>query len=60
MDPKGPPEGGPGDTFDMFNIGKVADTSVTWPIDNPINSAIFEQPKKMNNNRLLFLTVSKI
>ncbi|XP_043505940.1 PR domain zinc finger protein 10-like [Polistes fuscatus] len=60
MDPRGPPEGGPGDTFDMSNIGKVADTSVTWPIDSPINSAMYEQPKKMNNNRLLFLTVEYV
>lgn len=61
MDPRGPPEGAPGHSFEIatsLNIDKGADTSVNWPTDHAFASSLCEQPKKLNNNRLLFLTVS--
>lgn len=59
MDPRGPPEGAPVSSFEIPHIDKVTDTSVNWPIDHSLPSSMCEQPKKMNHNKLLFLTVSK-
>ncbi|EZA51044.1 hypothetical protein DMN91_003264 [Ooceraea biroi] len=58
MDPRGPPEGAPGESFEISSIDKVADTSVNWPTDHAFAS-LCEQPKKLNN-RLLFLTVEYV
>lgn len=57
MDPRGPPEGAPVNSFEIPNIDKVSDTSVNWSADHSLHSAVCEQPKKMSN-KLLFLTVS--
>lgn len=57
MDPRGPPEGAPAESFEISSIDRGADTSVNWPTDHPFASSLCEQPKKLNN-RLLFLTVS--
>lgn len=59
MDPRGPPEGAPVNSFEIHNIDKVSDNSVNWPTDHCFPSSTFELQKKMNNNKLLFLTVSK-
>ena len=56
MDPRGPPEGAPGDPLEISSIEKVTDVSENWSADNIVPSPLCEQPKKMNN-RLLFLTV---
>jgi len=56
MDPRGPPEGAPGESFEISNIDKGTDTSINWPTDHAFAS-LCEQTKKLNN-RLLFLTVS--
>ena len=58
MNSRGPPEGGPINSFEIPNIDKVSDTSVNWPADHTLPSSVCEQPRKMNN-KLLFLTVSK-
>ncbi|XP_066596847.1 PR domain zinc finger protein 10-like isoform X2 [Prorops nasuta] len=58
MDTRGPPEGAPVDSFEMPCIDKIADTSVSWPIDHAVSSFICE-PRK-TNNRLLFLTVEYV
>nr|XP_034187392.1 PR domain zinc finger protein 10-like [Osmia lignaria] len=60
MDPRGPPEGAPVSSFEIPNIDKVTDTSVNWPIDHSLPSSMCEQPKKMNHNKLLFLTVEYV
>jgi len=57
MDPRGPPEGAPAESFEISSIDKAADISVNWPTDHAFASSLCEQPKKLNN-RLLFLTVS--
>lgn len=57
MDPRGPPEGAPAESFEISGIDKAADISVNWPTDHAFASSLCEQPKKLNN-RLLFLTVS--
>lgn len=57
MDPRGPPEGAPAESFEISSIDRGADISVNWPTDHPFTSSLYEQPKKLNN-RLLFLTVS--
>lgn len=57
MDPRGPPEGAPAESFEISSIDRGADISVNWPMDHPFASSLCEQPKKLNN-RLLFLTVS--
>lgn len=59
MDPRGPPEGAPAESFEICSIDKGADTSVNWPIDHVFASSLCEQPKKFNN-RLLFLTVEYV
>ncbi|KAG7213418.1 hypothetical protein KM043_002703 [Ampulex compressa] len=59
MDPRGPPEGAPANSFEIPNIDKVADTTVNWPTDNSLSSSICDQPKKMSN-KLLFLTVEYV
>lgn len=59
MDTRGPPEGAPGESFEISNIDKGVDTSVNWPIDHAFTSSLYEPPKKVNN-RLLFLTVSRL
>lgn len=58
MDPRGPPEGAPGESFEISSIDKGADTSVNWPSDHAFAS-LCEQTKKINN-RLLFLTVEYV
>ncbi|XP_014468242.1 PREDICTED: PR domain zinc finger protein 10-like isoform X2 [Dinoponera quadriceps] len=63
MDPRGPPEGAPGHSFEIatsLNIDRGVDTSVNWPTDHSFSSSLYEQPKKLNNNRLLFLTVEYV
>ncbi|KOC69036.1 PR domain zinc finger protein 10 [Habropoda laboriosa] len=60
MDPRGPPEGAPANSFEIPNIDKVSDTSVNWPTDHSLPSSMCEQSKKMNNNKLLFLTVEYV
>ncbi|XP_029680437.1 PR domain zinc finger protein 10-like isoform X1 [Formica exsecta] len=59
MDPRGPPEGAPAESFEISSIDKGADTSVNWPIDHAFASSLCEQSKKLNN-RLLFLTVEYV
>ncbi|XP_031829350.1 PR domain zinc finger protein 10 [Nomia melanderi] len=59
MDPRGPPEGAPVNSFEIPNIDKVSDTSVNWSADHSLHSAVCEQPKKMSN-KLLFLTVEYV
>ncbi|XP_011144676.1 PR domain zinc finger protein 10-like [Harpegnathos saltator] len=62
MDPRGPPEGAPGHSFEIatsLNIDKGADISVNWPTDHAFASSLYEQPKK-SNNKLLFLTVEYV
>ncbi|KAG5336818.1 PRD10 protein, partial [Acromyrmex heyeri] len=56
MDPRGPPEGAPAESFEISSIDRGADISVNWPTDHPFTSSLCEQPKKLNN-RLLFLTI---
>ncbi|KAL0119453.1 hypothetical protein PUN28_007740 [Cardiocondyla obscurior] len=58
MDPRGPPEGAPAESFEISSIDR-GDTLVNWPTDHPFTSALCEQPKKLNN-RLLFLTVEYV
>lgn len=50
MDLRGPPEGAPINSFEI----SISDN---WPTDS-LSISMCEQ-KKMNNNKLLFLTVSK-
>lgn len=50
MDLRGPPEGAPVNSFEI----SISDN---WPTDS-LSISMCEQ-KKMNNNKLLFLTVSK-
>ncbi|XP_024870938.1 PR domain zinc finger protein 10-like isoform X1 [Temnothorax curvispinosus] len=59
MDPRGPPEGAPAESFEISSIDRGADISVNWPTDHPFASSLCEQPKKLNN-RLLFLTVEYV
>lgn len=59
MDPRGPPEGAPTNSFEINNIDKVSNNLVNWSTDHSLSSSMCEQQKKMNNNKLLFLTVSK-
>ncbi|XP_076673343.1 PR domain zinc finger protein 10 isoform X2 [Andrena cerasifolii] len=59
MNSRGPPEGGPINSFEIQNIDKVSDTSVNWPTDHTLPSSVCEQPRKMNN-KLLFLTVEYV
>lgn len=64
MDPRGPPEGPPGQSFEIsssLGIDKAADTSVNWSTaDHAFASSLCEQPSKKPNNRFLFLTVSNV
>ncbi|XP_011165614.2 PR domain zinc finger protein 10 isoform X1 [Solenopsis invicta] len=59
MDPRGPPEGAPAESFEISSIDRGADTSVNWPTDHSFATSLCEQPKKLNN-RLLFLTVEYV
>lgn len=70
MDPGGPPEGAPGDLLDMQGVDKVVDVADNWHSENSasasasasvsISPSISDQPRKIHNNRLLFLTVIHI
>ncbi|XP_043265284.1 PR domain zinc finger protein 10-like [Colletes gigas] len=59
MDPRGPPEGAPANSFEIPNIDKVSETLVNWPTDHSLPTSVCEQPKKMSN-KLLFLTVEYV
>ncbi|XP_053980870.1 PR domain zinc finger protein 10-like [Hylaeus volcanicus] len=59
MDPRGPPQGAPANSFEILNIDKVSETSVNWPTYHLLPSSMCEQPKKMSN-KLLFLTVEYV
>ncbi|XP_012283811.1 PR domain zinc finger protein 10 isoform X2 [Orussus abietinus] len=60
MDPRGPPEGAPGDPLDISLVSdKTSDIADSWSIDHSVSSPLCDQPKKMNN-RLLFLAVEYV
>ncbi|XP_046418986.1 PR domain zinc finger protein 10-like isoform X1 [Neodiprion fabricii] len=60
MDPGGPPEGAPSDPLDIPGIDKVVDVTENWHSEHNTPPPISDQPRKVNNNRLLFLTVEYV